>query len=148
MTIERYDKSEKLSGGRSLKALLFLTTSTCIALASLLAVSGSSAHAASVEVGELKSHFDRLDVNHDAKLSLDEVEGELRGWFRSKDINHDSLVTKDEAGPESFAQFDLNNDGKISIQEVVDVELREFKGADKNKDKFLSLEEYEVMASQ
>lgn len=80
-------------------------------------------------------HFQKMDANHDGKISQDEMGypqgcGTKRGMkgfdsrFDETDINHDGALSKDEAEigmPMLFAHFDeidANKDGKMTREEV------------------------------
>lgn len=71
--------------------------------------------------------FDRTDVNHDGKLSRDEMNVYLVGEvFESRDANHDQRMTEsewvvgdDDAQKKQFHLRDANRDGVVTLYEAV-----------------------------
>jgi Ca2+-binding EF-hand superfamily protein len=69
--------------------------------------------------------FDKMDANHDGRLTLDEIQAAHREraaqHFAAKDVNKDGKLTKDELPnmpDEVFARLDTNKDGALTPDEL------------------------------
>src|SRR5689334_8417484 len=69
-------------------------------------------------------HFDKIDTNHDGKLTIDEIQAAHR-----------------EAAAKHFAAKDTDKDGKLSRAEVSKMPDEKFARLDTNKDGFLTPDE-------
>lgn len=116
-----------------------------------LAVTGVTAraivHGAAPEPEQ--DRFDRLDVNRDGRVSLQEWAGD-RVVFERLDLNRDGYLTRDElrrhgdaAG--SFDRLDVNHDRRISLKEWPGNRLT-FDRLDLNHDGYLTREELRQQA--
>src|SRR5262245_27843804 len=88
--------------------------------------------------------FDRLDANHDGRLSLAEWPGDP-AVFQRLDVNGDRFLTRDELRRREdegsrFDRLDVNRDGRISVSEWPGDRVT-FDRLDLNHDGFLTRDE-------
>lgn len=88
--------------------------------------------------------FDRLDANHDGRLSVAEWPGDP-AVFDRLDVNRDRFLTRDELrqrGDEGnrFDRLDVNHDGRLSVSEWPGDRVT-FDRLDLNRDGFLTRDE-------
>ena len=101
--------------------------------------------------------FDRVDANHDGKLSRDETSDYIVNQiFDSRDTNHDGRMTKEEwtgGDPARLTEFkkrDANGDGVVTKQEAISygrqhgIANQIMKEADKNHDGYLDRTEIQA----
>ena len=101
------------------------------------------------------NRFDQSDVNHDGKLSRDEINSYLvTSVFESRDADHDKKLTKaewlvgeDTGREKEFRDRDANHDGVVTLDEALaygrkkGIANKVVHEADKNKDGVVSREE-------
>jgi Ca2+-binding EF-hand superfamily protein len=110
-----------------------------------------------LEPNSAASAFDRADVNHDGKLSLDELnEYIVNQIFDSRDANHDGRITQQEwtgGDPARLAEFkkrDANGDGVVTREEAIaygrkhGIAKKIMREADKNHDGYLDRAEVQA----
>jgi Ca2+-binding EF-hand superfamily protein len=102
---------------------------------------------------ELLAQLQRMDTNHDQKLSYAEIaEGfqarvpRLVEQFKQADRNGDGVVDRSELSPLLFNRFDLDGSGKIYPEEYYVAESAKARDfvvkADRNRDGQITLEEF------
>jgi hypothetical protein len=101
------------------------------------------------------NRFDQSDINHDGKLSRDEINSYVvTSVFESRDANHDKkltkaewLVGKDTGREKLFRDRDANHDGVVTLDEALTygrkhgIANQVVREADTNKDGVVSREE-------
>ena len=126
-----------------------MNTLRLLPILSVLAVASCST------VSPQPNRFDQADLNHDGKLTRDEVYTHMVSTiFEARDTNHDKLMTKAEWNTDMsadevklFKARDTNHDGVVSLAEAIAYSKKmktydaTIKEADKNKDGFISREE-------
>lgn len=99
--------------------------------------------------------FDMLDINHDGKLSFDEISGEYRRMLGAADVNGDSAISVEEfrrrghlimsvGAMSMFDMLDTNGDGKLTIDEILAPSQRWFKRYDTNGDGAIDAKELDA----
>jgi Ca2+-binding EF-hand superfamily protein len=108
-------------------------------LAAVTALSGAAfAH------GFGERMFERLDTNHDGKVTLAEAMAGAQARFTELDKNKDGVITPDELGDGRHPMMkhaDLNHDGKITLAELQTQTQTWFARLDKNNDKVITKDE-------
>lgn len=99
--------------------------------------------------------FEKMDVDNDNKLVLDEVKGRLRDEFEKIDTNSDGAITMEELemarkpdrdsrkGKDVFKDLDVDKDGKIALSEAKGRLRDNFSKVDSDADGFITKEELE-----
>lgn len=103
-------------------------------------------------LSHLLKRFERLDRNHDGRVTVREVERARGGCFRRSDGNRDSHLDPDEfadmlhdisrpVADRRFATIDANDDRRLSYDEFMARPARLFALIDNDGDGGLTLEE-------
>ena len=78
----------------------------------------------SASFARYEKKFNAADVNHDGKVTLDEISGKKLTVAKSADLNKDGVITREEAKAhveksidKKIAKKDLDHDGKLSKEE-------------------------------
>jgi Ca2+-binding EF-hand superfamily protein len=97
------------------------------------------------ESRRIERMFEMLDVNHDGKLTFDEISSEYKRMIAASDVDGDGAISVDEfrrrghmimsvGAISMFDMLDANGDGKITLEEIQAPSQRWFKRYDANKD--------------
>lgn len=110
----------------------------------------------------IRRAFERSDLDHDGRISLEEFHKDMMQSWHALDLDQDGYISREEllaAGGRKHAErvlralhhFDKDADQRLSFKEVIGARMAGFDAADANHDDGLSLQEvldYELKAGQ
>jgi len=89
--------------------------------------------------------FDKLDQNHDGKVTSAEADTATKARFTELDKNKDNVISGDELGARGgrmLLRADTNHDQKVTLAEMQAARRVMFARLDTNKDKVVTKEEF------
>jgi len=99
------------------------------------------------DAATLRTAFERIDLDKNGRISMDEWDQFPFALFRHRDLNRNDILEPDEiaGGADSeniIARADTNQDGVLRIKEFMQLRRALFTVADINRGEFLNLMEY------